>query len=133
MMRTITKIAAMSGGVAIFAAIPMQPCSARTDPPHLVEIVPASGPAGTAYPLQATIYGTGFMPAGNVVAFGPVKIADVASANHVSITFQVPKLVASRSEVPPMVLTPGKYSVTVTTSAGTSNSLMFTLTRGLRP
>jgi hypothetical protein len=96
----------------------------------LIDIVPASGPTGEAYPLQATIRGTGFLPAGNAVEFGPVKIPDLPSAGGARITFSVPKLVPSRGEVPPMVLPEGDYRVTVTTSAGTSNALTFRLTRG---
>jgi hypothetical protein len=103
---------------------------AQARPPELIEIVPASGPAGAAYPLQATIRGTGFMPAGNVVEFGPVTIRDLSSVDGARITFGVPKLVPSRSEVPPMILSEGAYPVTVTTSSGTSNSLIFRLTRG---
>jgi hypothetical protein len=99
------------------------------NPPELIDIVPASGPAGIAYPLRATIRGTGFMRAENVVQFGPVKLS-VPSIDADRITFSIPKGVPSRSEVPPMVLSPGEYRVTVTTMAGTSNALIFTLTPG---
>jgi hypothetical protein len=97
----------------------------------LIDIVPASGPAGGAYPLRATVRGTGFMPTGNVVAFGPVRIPDLPSSEASRITFAVPKSVASRGrgDVPPAVLPPGEYRVTVTTSTGTSNELIFQLTR----
>jgi hypothetical protein len=103
--------------------------AAQAEPPHLIQIVPASGPAGIAYPLRATIGGIGFMPAGNLVQFGPVRIANVASADGFHLTFAVPKLVSSRGEVPPMVLEPGQYPVTVKTASGQSNTLSFTLTR----
>jgi hypothetical protein len=103
---------------------------AQGRPPELIDIVPASGPAGAAYPLQATIRGTGFMPAGNAVEFGPLTIRDVPSVGGTRITFDVPKLAPSKSEVPPMVLIAGDYQVTVTTSSGTSNSLIFKLTGG---
>jgi len=103
---------------------------AQVNPPQLIEIVPPSGPAGPAYPLQATIRGTGFTPTGNTVEFGPVKIPDLPSADGTRIALQIPKLVPSRGEVPPMVLPAGAYRVTVTTAAGTSNALTFTLTRG---
>jgi hypothetical protein len=103
---------------------------AQAQPPNLIDIVPASGPAGESYPLQATIRGMGFMPAGNAVEFGPVTIRDLPSMDGRRITFHVPKLVQSKGEVPPMVLTEGPYRVTVTTASGRSNSLLFTLTRG---
>jgi hypothetical protein len=115
---------------SLIAASPQQVSLAQAQPPTLIDIVPASGPTGEAYPLRATIRGTGFLPAGNVVEFGPVKIPDLPSAGGARITFSVPKLVPSRGEVPPMVLPEGDYRVTVTTSAGTSNALTFRLTRG---
>jgi hypothetical protein len=103
---------------------------AQAQPPSLIDIVPASGQAGASYPLQATIHGTGFMPAGNVVEFGPVTIRDLPSVDGLRISFDVPKLVQSKGEVPPMVLTESPYRVTVTTASGRSNSLLFRLTRG---
>jgi hypothetical protein len=98
-------------------------------PPVLTGIVPSSGAAGMAYPIRASLQGSNFMPTGNVVKFGPVEIPDRPSAAQGRITFDVPKVVPSRGEAPPAVLSPGPYKVTVTTSAGTSNALTFTLTR----
>jgi hypothetical protein len=103
---------------------------AQAKPPELIEIVPASGPAGEAYPLRATIRGTGFMPSGNVLHFGPVTMPDLPSPDGAQIVFNVPKLLSSRGEVAPMVLSPGDYPVTITTRAGMSNALTFTLTAG---
>jgi hypothetical protein len=122
--------AVMLGGLAALVVTAPEHSLAQAKPPELIEIVPASGPAGEAYPLRVTVRGTGFMPAGNVVQFGPVRMPDLPSADGVRITFNVPKQVASRGEVPPMVLTAGEYRVTVSTAAGTSNALTFTLTRG---
>jgi hypothetical protein len=122
--------ATILGALAAVVVAASQPASlAQTRPPELIDIVPVSGPAGEAYPLQATIRGTGFVPAGNAVQFGPVTIPDLPSVDGVQITFDVPKLVQSRGEVPPMVLAEGAYPVTVTTSLGRSNSLIFMLTR----
>jgi hypothetical protein len=118
------------GLLSLVGAAPGQVSLAQAQPPELIDIVPASGPAWEAYPLQATIRGTGFLPAGNVVEFGPVKIPDLPSAGGVRITFYIPKLVPGGGEVPPMVLTEGDYRVTVTTSSGMSNALIFRLTRG---
>jgi hypothetical protein len=104
--------------------------AAPSNPPELTEIVPSSGPAGLAYPLHATIRGTGFMATGNLVQFGPVRIPDAASADGSTIELAIPKGVPSRGEVPPRILPPGDYPVSVTTAAGTSNALTFALTRG---
>jgi hypothetical protein len=95
----------------------------------LIEIVPRVGRAGPAYPLQVTVRGTGFSTTANTVEFGPARIADLASPDGTQLTFQVPKLMTSRGEAPPAVLPPGEYRVTVTTAAGTSNALVFELTR----
>ncbi len=97
--------------------------------PVITDIVPASGPAGPAYPIQATIRGTGFTPTGNVVNFGPVRLRELPSIDGTTITFGVPKQMSSGGEVPPIVLPPGEYLVTVTNVAGTSNAVTFSLTR----
>jgi len=98
--------------------------------PVISDISPSSGPAGIAYPIQATIRGQGFVLTRNTVTFGPVQIPDLPSPDGQHINFFVPKEVPSRGEVPPMVLPHGEYSVTVTTPAGTSRSVVFTLTIG---
>jgi hypothetical protein len=116
--------------LAAAAATQALAAPALSNPPELIDLVPASGPAGTAYPLQVTIRGTGFSPTGNIVNFGPVKISGVEPALSDRMTFAVPKLMPARSEAPPLVLPPGEYSVTVTTASGTSNALTFRLTRG---
>jgi hypothetical protein len=126
---TFAPATIFSGLLSLVAAAPPQVSLAQAQPPELIDIMPAFGPPGEAYPLQATIRGTGFQASGNMVEFGPVKIPDLPSAGGVRITFYVPKLVPGRGEVPPLVLTEGDYRVTVTTSSGTSNALMFRLTR----
>ena len=128
-----TRVRAGCLWAAISLFVPMagaqQPRPDAARPPELIDITPAFGPAGPAYPLQATIRGTGFMPTGNVVEFGPVTISDVPSTDGTQITFAIPKLVASGGEVSPFVLQPGEYRVTVRTGAVTSNALIFTFTR----
>lgn len=124
-----TRAIVLCGLLSLIGAAPKQVSLAQARPPELIDIVPASGPAGEAYPIRATIRGAGFLPAGNLVEFGPVKIPDLPSTGGVRISFSVPKVAPSGGEVPPMVLTEGDYAVTVTTSAGTSNALTFRLTR----
>src|SRR5215207_2127423 len=94
-----------------------------TRPPELNQITPASAPAGQAYPVRATLQGAGFAPSGNVVEFGPVRISDLTSADGKQITFDVPKVMRSPGAAQQIVLIPGQYRVSVTTSAGTSNAL----------
>src|SRR5258706_15997910 len=129
MLMRFAQAVLLRGLLSLTAATPQQVSLAQAQPPTLIDIVPGSGPAGKAYPLEATIRGTGFLPTGNVVEFGPVKIPDLPSAGGVRITFSVPKLVSSGGEVPPMVLPGGDYRVTGTTPAGPSNGLMFRLPR----
>lgn len=93
---------------------------------------PTSGPAGEAYPIDLTIFGSGFDAASNVVTFGSISIPDVPSTHDgTRITLAVPKTVPATGEVPPFVLMPGTYPVTVTTSRGTSEPVSFRLTRAL--
>src|SRR5262249_10069302 len=119
------------GGLAALVSIVATPgAGAQANPPTLIEIVPASGPAGPAYPLPVTIRGTGLLAGGHVIRFAPVPFRVVASPDGSRIMFWVPKEISSGGEVPPAGLTPGDYPVTVTNSAGTSNALSFRLTHG---
>ncbi len=99
--------------------------------PVIQALVPTEGPAGTAYPIEITITGTGFARVGNTVTFGDIVIADLPSTNDgAEIRFYAPKERPSTGEAPPFVLTPGHYAVTVTTPDGTSEPALFVFTRG---
>lgn len=99
--------------------------------PAITGLSPSSGPAGDAYPIQVTLEGRAFAETGNVVTFGGIPSRGLpSSAGGTRITFWVPKEVPSTGEVPPMVLSPGEYEVTVTTLGGTSEPVMFILTPG---
>jgi hypothetical protein len=103
----------------------------RAAAPRIDAIRPDSGPAGAAYPIEATLTGSGFDSTGNTVRFGSIVVpGQLSSRGGTVLTFPVPKEMASRGEVPPMVLEPGRYEVTVTTRAGMSNKVTFTLTPG---
>jgi hypothetical protein len=129
-LRSGLLVLACSGLAVLVSVVATPGASAQANPPTLIEIVPASGPAGPDYPLHVTIRGTGFLPGGNVVRFGPVTLPAVSSPDGSRIMFYAPKEMPSRGEVPPAGLTPGDYPVTVTNSAGTSNALSFRLTHG---
>lgn len=102
---------------------------AQTAQPAIASIAPASGIAGPSYPIAATITGRGFVQNDNTVRFGPVSIGGLPSSDGQHIQFQVPKEMPARGEVPPIVIPPGEYQVTVTTPAGTSNAMPFSLKR----
>jgi hypothetical protein len=126
----LCKSAARHALIAAAACVLGSPSVAQHAPPRLTGIVPASGPAGTAYPIEATLRGTGFKSSGNVVQFGPVRIPGVKAADAGRIVFSIPKSIPSRGEVAPFVVPPGEYQVTVATDEGISNSVTFTLTKG---
>lgn len=101
--------------------------------PVILSLSPTEGPAGTAYPIEVTIMGTGFASQRNTVTFADISIPDLTSTESgTRLIFFAPKERPSTGEVPPYVLMPGEYRVTVTTPQGTSNTVNFTLTRGLR-
>ena len=119
----------MAGGCARGPSMDARP---NTAPPSIDRIDPTSGLAGEDYPIDLTIYGSGFAETDNVVRFGVVTIPNLPSMNAgTQITIAVPKIVESSGEVPPLVLQPGEYPITVTTAHGTSELVMFRLTRDL--
>ena len=99
--------------------------------PSISSLTPSSGPAGEAYPIEVTIVGAGFEGTGNIVTFGGIPIEDLESfEGGTKLRFWVPKEFPSSGEAPPQVVGPGEYLITVTTSAGTSDPVAFTVTRG---
>jgi hypothetical protein len=112
------------------ACAPRAKVGVTEPPPSITSISPATGPAGTAYPIEVTIAGRNFADSTNVVTFGPVTLRAVRStAGGTSIVFQAPKEMPSAGEVPPAPLLAGTYSVRVATSAGVSNPIVFVLGR----
>jgi len=133
MMSAISWKSLVAASLIIATATVSQSTSMASSPsakPSLSRLSPDSGPAGPAYPLQVTISGANFAPKDNVVQFGPMRLESLPSDDGQTIVFQVPKVMRARSEAPPLVFTAGDYEVSVTTSAGTSNSLNFRLTPG---
>lgn len=98
--------------------------------PVITRLEPSSGMAGRPYPIQLQVHGRGFQETSNVVTFGAINIPDLPSVDGgTRITLSVPKVIPATGEVPPFVLLPGEYAVTVTTSEGTSTPVVFTLVR----
>lgn len=99
--------------------------------PSLFRLVPDSGRAGVDYPVRIVLEGRDFAATGNIVTFGGIPSHPLESTeNGTRITYLIPKEIPSVGEVPPEILLPGEYPVTVTTPAGTSKALPFTLTGG---
>jgi len=100
----------------------------RPVPPALERVVPASGPAGVAYPLRVTLEGRHFADSANVVTFGPMALRGLPSSESgTRIVLFLPKESPAVGEAPPAVLQPGTYRLTVSTAAGESNALAFEL------
>ena len=130
----MSLVAASLTSVACASQAASDTMPSGSDAPIISRLSPATGPAGQAYPIRLTIHGRGFDDVGNRVTFGSVSIDGVPSTEGgTRITVSVPKATPATGEVPPMVLVPGEYAVTVTTPAGTSNPLSFTLVRPGNP
>ena len=124
---------------AFVAALAMGGCGGRSSVetraaaptgPVITRLEPSRGPVGQSYPIRLTVWGSGFKATANVVEFGPVTVGDLPSNDGGRrITLSVPKVIPGTGEVPPFVLLPGEYSVTVTTADGTSAPVTFTLFR----
>ena len=100
--------------------------------PVIDSVQPVSGRVGRAYPIQVTVYGRGFSDSTNVVTFGDIESTPRPSVDGGTVlTFSAPKMRDLGTEAPPPALGPAEYEVRVTTPAGTSNAVIFTLTRGL--
>jgi hypothetical protein len=134
MAGTLRCVASLSM-VALLGACGRTPSvEARPDmggAPVVTHLDPTTGRAGEDYPIALTLHGRGFAPTGNAVHFGSVPVTGLPStAGGTRITLSVPKVMPSTGEVAPFVLLPGDYPVTVTTSRGTSEPVVFRLTRG---
>ena len=125
---TVAGLAAL-GACARTPSVDAQPLTRGA--PVITRLDPASGRAGEDYPIDLTIHGRGFDETGNLVRLGSVRVPDLPSSNGgTRLTLAVPKTQPSTGEVPPFVLLPGDYPVTVTTRQGTSEPVIFRLTRG---
>jgi hypothetical protein len=120
-------IALLAGCGSPSARAAVQPAPAGA--PRVERIVPDSGPAGQAYPVEVTIEGTGFADSSNTVTFGPATVRDIPSSeSRTRIVMFLPKEVRPSAEAPPMPLLAGDYELRVATRAGVSNAVKFRLT-----
>lgn len=123
-------LATSSLGVATMLGCAAGTTGGRSAPPVIDSIEPRTGLAGVAYPVEIVISGHGFTDQ-NTVRFGDMVLDGLESTNNrTRISFMAPKEQRSTGEAPPMVLPPGRYSITVTTPSGTSSPVYFELVRG---
>lgn len=98
-----------------------------TQVPTITNISPMSGPSGTV----VTITGSNFSTSSNSINFANINNVqtNVVSQNNQTIQFTIPATPCSQGYYcAQTVLALGTYPLTVTTSAGTSNTVYFTVT-----
>ena len=122
---------------------PLAP-SESSDNVAIVSLSPTSGPIGT----RVTVTGSGLSSTANTVTFTvvavdgetpnePSVIPDLPSANGTTFSFEVMALWRPACSYAPqgpcpfarIATAPGVYRVSVTNSVGTSNALLFNVTR----
>ena len=132
--------ALMLGGVIAYAACAssgqMAVAGAR---PRLRSITPDTVSMIRGNVVTVDLHGAGFDTARtaprNTVHIGSLVLRDVASgAQGTLIRLVVPDMMASAGEAPPTPWRSGRYPVSVTTSSGSSDTVMLTiLSRGSEP
>jgi hypothetical protein len=127
----MSRLAALFAGLVLATACASGARGAAGSTLPVIErVTPSTGPAGSAYPIEVEIVGRNFDDSLNTVTFGAVRLTRVRSdASGTRIVFQAPKSEPATGEVPPGPLLPGAYEIRVTTAAGTSNPVTFSLTR----
>ena len=99
-----------------------------TGTPAISSISPSSGPNGT----QVTRHGINFSSA-NTISFRNsdrsfAVDSPATSDNGTSLPFRVSSCPSSAPQCPGFFIPPGSYGVSVTTTDGASNELVFTVT-----
>jgi len=141
-MKTI-PILALLAVASTSCTTPLAP-SESSDNVAIVSLSPTSGPIGT----RVTVTGSGLSSTANTVTFTavavdgetpnePSVIPDLPSANGTTFSFEVMALWRPACSYAPqgpcpfarIATAPGVYRVSVTNSVGTSNALLFNVTR----
>lgn len=127
------SVFAIATGVGASRCVPVQSQSKQVPVDKTVALVlpviDSARPDSLVLPyggvVEVTLYGAGFIPGKpgqNTVHFNSTSLRLVpASSDGRQIVFAVPDRITSGGEAPPSVLRAGSYSVSVETTAGTSN------------
>ncbi len=111
--------------------------STVTARPRLTALAPSEVQLSAASNAEIELRGRNFStrtdaPA-NTVRIGALELRAVpSSANGTVIRVTLPETVPSGGEAPPARWMSGRYAVTVTTTAGTSDTLLLTIAAGPR-
>ena len=136
--------------ILVLLAVASTGCTTPLDPSKsgddvaVVSLAPTSGPIGT----RVTVTGSGLSSTANTITFTavavdgetpnePSVIPDLPSTNGTSISFEVLAVwrpacsYAAQGPCPfaRIATSPGTYRVAVTNTAGTSNAMLFIVTR----
>jgi len=141
-MKTIPMLVLLAVASAS-CTTPLAP-SESSDDVVIVSLAPTSGPIGT----RVTVTGSGLSSTGNTVTFTavavdgetpnePSVIPDLPAANGTTLNFEVMALWRPACSYAPqgpcpfarITTAPGVYRVSVTNSVGTSNAMLFSVTR----
>jgi len=100
--------------------------------PDSIELLPGNV---TAIDLRGSGFDTSGATPGNTVRIGDLMIRAVPSDAHSTVIHvTVPATIAATSEAPPVAWPAGRYAVSVTTRAGTSDTVLLTIaSRGRGP
>jgi hypothetical protein len=133
--RILVSVLAIATGIVAARCAPIQSQGRQSDgensvvgaSPVLESVLPDSvvlPPGGTAHLI---LTGIGFVPGApgrNTVHFDDALFRSVAaSADGRTIGFDIPDAINRGGGAPPSTLSPGSYSISVETSAGTSNAV----------
>ena len=100
--------------------------------PDSIELLPGNV---TAIDLRGSRFDTSGAAPGNTVHIGDLTLRAVPSDAHGTVIHvTVPATIAVTSEAPPVAWPAGRYAVSVTTRAGTSDTVLLTIaSRGRGP
>ncbi|MBI3549943.1 MAG: hypothetical protein HY078_12975 [Elusimicrobia bacterium] len=112
--------------LAPLASAKPKPKAAAGGPPVLTRLDPPAGLAGVGKALRVKIVGKNFAKDGNIVTFGAMTLPILSSRNNgTEIVFEIPAKMPDEAADAPLPLADAKYTVTVKTDAGISNTLVF--------
>lgn len=139
-MSTIRRVATLAVFVAAALAAGACASAGRTTAaarPRLTSLTPGSVRVVSGNVTEVDLAGSGFdtnsTAPDNTVRIGPLLLRAVpSSANGTRIRVAIPDAMPSSGEAPPMPWMGGSYAVTVTTRAGTSDTLMLAIAAGGR-
>ncbi len=126
----IVPLLALSLGVACrrTASASALTASASALPVAVLEVSPEPIVVREGQPNDITIRGTGFDTTANTVTLGPMTAtAVVSSRGGTVIALSLPDRVSSGGGAAPMLWSPGRYPLTVSTMRGTSAPVMVTI------